>query len=240
VARHPRARRAANARGRPDARAGRAAGIGVLLGLEATFHPFMGFPSYKAIAHLPLAERVAAMRDPAFKARLLAETSEKVAGDGSPIPPLADQLLAQSRWWRCGSSGSATARVRAALEQSLYAEARRRARPLEVGLRRDARGRGPRAALLPALQLHGVQPRRRAADAAHPLALMGLSDGGAHVGTICDASFPTFLLMHWARDRAEGRIAARARRADALVDTASWLGLADRGTLEVGKRADST
>src|SRR4029079_3716319 len=71
-----------------------ARGIGVLLGLEATFHPFMGFPSYKAIAHLPLAERVARMRNPELRARMLAETSDKVAGDGTAIPPLADFFLA--------------------------------------------------------------------------------------------------------------------------------------------------
>ena len=69
--------------------------IGVLLGLEASFHPFMGFPSYKAIAGLPLSERVSRLRDPALRARLLDERSEPVAGDGSPVPPLADQLLAQ-------------------------------------------------------------------------------------------------------------------------------------------------
>jgi N-acyl-D-aspartate/D-glutamate deacylase len=52
--------------------------IGVLLGLEATFQPFMGFPSYKAIAHLPLAERVARMRQPEVRARILGETSERL------------------------------------------------------------------------------------------------------------------------------------------------------------------
>src|SRR5689334_3885867 len=71
-----------------------ARGIGVLLGLEATFHPFMGFPAYKAIAHLPLAERVAKLREPEVRARMLSETSDKVAGDGTPIPPLADFFLA--------------------------------------------------------------------------------------------------------------------------------------------------
>src|SRR5258706_6842459 len=71
-----------------------ARGIGVLLGLEATFHPFMGFPSYKAIAQLPLAERVARMRNPELRARMLSETTDKVAGDGTPIPPLADFFLA--------------------------------------------------------------------------------------------------------------------------------------------------
>src|SRR5690606_25241614 len=66
----------------------------VLLGLEETFHPFMGFPSYKAIASLPLAERVAAMKRPELRTRILAEKSDKVAGDGTPVPPLADFFLA--------------------------------------------------------------------------------------------------------------------------------------------------
>ncbi|MCA9563730.1 MAG: amidohydrolase family protein, partial [Myxococcales bacterium] len=70
-----------------------ARGIGVILGLEATFHPFIGFPSYKRISKLPLAERVEKMKDPEFKAQLLTEKSDKVAGDGSNIPPIADMFL---------------------------------------------------------------------------------------------------------------------------------------------------
>jgi N-acyl-D-aspartate/D-glutamate deacylase len=73
---------------------------------------------------------------------------------------------------------------------------------------------------------------------AHPSALLGLSDGGAHVGVICDASFPTYLLTHWTRDRGQGRIPlARAIRMLA-ADPADYLGLADRGRLKVGLRAD--
>ncbi len=63
-------------------------GIGVINGLDASFHPFMGFPGYKEVAHLPLAERAAALREPARKARILAEKSERLAGDGTAIPPL--------------------------------------------------------------------------------------------------------------------------------------------------------
>jgi len=70
-------------------------GIGVLNGLEASFHPFMGFPSYKEVAQLPLAQRAEAMRDPARKARILSEKSERLAGDGSAIPPLVDILLSR-------------------------------------------------------------------------------------------------------------------------------------------------
>jgi hypothetical protein len=72
-----------------------ARGIGVIVGLEASFHPFMGFPPFKEIAALPLAERAAAMREPARKARVLAEKSDPVAGDGTAIPPLVDILLAR-------------------------------------------------------------------------------------------------------------------------------------------------
>src|SRR5690242_398464 len=102
-------------------------GIGVLLGLEATFHPFMGFPSYKAIAHLPLAERVRELARPETKARILSETSEKIAGDGSAIPPLADQLLASidfvaMKLFRLG----ATPDYEPPRDASIFAEAMRR------------------------------------------------------------------------------------------------------------------
>jgi N-acyl-D-aspartate/D-glutamate deacylase len=71
----------------------------------------------------------------------------------------------------------------------------------------------------------------------HPRALMGLSDAGAHVGTVCDASMPTFLLQHWARDRPHGLPLERVVQMQAR-DTARFIGLRDRGTLEVGMRAD--
>jgi N-acyl-D-aspartate/D-glutamate deacylase len=75
----------------------------------------------------------------------------------------------------------------------------------------------------------------------HPRALMGLSDGGAHVGTVCDASMPTFLLTHWARDRArQGRTGIPLEHVVKMQshDTARFIGLRDRGTLEPGMRAD--
>ena len=72
----------------------------------------------------------------------------------------------------------------------------------------------------------------------HPLALPGLSDGGAHVGTICDASFPTFLMTHWARDRESGRIPLERVVQMQSRDTARFVGLHDRGELKLGQRAD--
>jgi N-acyl-D-aspartate/D-glutamate deacylase len=71
----------------------------------------------------------------------------------------------------------------------------------------------------------------------HPRALVGLGDAGAHVGTVCDASMPTFLLTHWARDREQGIPLERVVLMQAR-DTARFLGLRDRGTIELGMRAD--
>ena len=72
----------------------------------------------------------------------------------------------------------------------------------------------------------------------HPLALPGLSDGGAHVGTICDANFPTFMMTHWARDRQKARIPLETIIKMQAHDTARFIGLTDRGTLAKGQRAD--
>ena len=70
----------------------------------------------------------------------------------------------------------------------------------------------------------------------HPQALLGLGDGGAHVGTICDVSFATFFLTHWVRDRGVFTVEHAIHKLTG--EPAAWLGFADRGTLRVGLRAD--
>jgi N-acyl-D-aspartate/D-glutamate deacylase len=214
--------------------------IGVLLGLEATFHPFIGFPSYKRIAHLALAERVATMRDPEFKARLLKETSEKVAGDGSPIPPLADVLLSRldmvsMRLFRLGENPNYEPRM----EDSIYAEAHARKVPaLEAVYDALLAQDGRELLYFPLYNFTEFSLDNVAAMLNHPLALAGLSDGGAHVGTVCDASFPTYFLTHWTRDRASGRMPIERVVKMLSGDNARYIGLADRGEIAVGRRAD--
>jgi N-acyl-D-aspartate/D-glutamate deacylase len=214
-------------------------GIGVLLGLEATFHPFMGFPSYKAIAHLPLAERVARMRDPALRARMLTEKSDKVSGDGTPIPPLADVFLQKldmvgMRLFKIGERPDYEPK----LIDCLAGHASRARRPvLEVVYDALLEDDGKALLYFPIYNYTGMNLDVVREMLTHPRALVGLGDGGAHVGTVCDASMPTFLLTHWARDRARGIPLERVVQMQAH-DTARFIGLHDRGTIEPGMRAD--
>ncbi|HEU5057940.1 MAG TPA: amidohydrolase family protein [Kofleriaceae bacterium] len=213
--------------------------IGVLLGLDATFHPFMGFPSYREIARLPLDERVARMRTPELRARILSERSEPVAGCGTPIPPLADYFLANlpnvaRRLYPMEERPD----YEPAAGRSLAARAAQTGRPV-LDCVYDALLEDDGRALLyfPIYNYGGLDLAAVREMLGHPRALVGLGDAGAHVGTVCDASMPTFLLTHWARDRGHGLPIEKVVKMQAR-DTARFVGLADRGTLEPGMRAD--
>jgi len=203
--------------------------VGLLLGLELSRHPFQTLPSYKAIAHLPLAERVRRMHDPAVRAAILSEQPEKTS----------DPLFSRPNYDWTFLLGNPPD-YEQPRENSLSARAAREGkRPQELAY--DAmledEGRGM-------LYVPGTNYARGNLDAVHdmltdPSAVPGLSDGGAHCGIICDASFPTFLLTHWTRDRKRGEklsipfvVEAQARR------TAELVGLLDRGVLARGYKAD--
>jgi len=216
-------------------------GIGVILGLQCTFHPFIGFPSYKKISHLSLQERVEIMRDPAFKSRMLTEKSEKMAGDGTPIPPITDTLLAQIEFISCkmfllGDNPD----YEQGVDQSIYKMAQNDGVPVlekiyDILLQND----GNEFIYFPIYNYTDLNYGAVHAMLNHPKALLGLTDGGAHVGTVCDASFPTYLLCHWARDRQQGPKINISRAVQMLTaDVADYVGFQDRGRLEVGKKAN--
>jgi N-acyl-D-amino-acid deacylase len=73
----------------------------------------------------------------------------------------------------------------------------------------------------------------------HPTSAFGLGDGGAHAGQTCDASTTTFLLTHWARDRAEGRLPLELAVHKTTQATATLYGLGDRGVLAPGYVGDA-
>ncbi len=216
-------------------------GIGVILGLQCTFHPFIGFPSYKAISHLPLEDRVSAMREAGFKERLLSETPEKLAGDGTAIPPIADILLQQIDFISCkmfklGENPD----YEQTINQSVYKMAQEEGiSPLskiyDILLEKD----GKEFLYFPIYNYTDINYKAVHEMMNHPQAIMGLSDGGAHVGTVCDASFPTYLLSHWTRDRTQGPQIELKRAVQMLTaDIADYVGFHDRGRLEVGKKAN--
>ena len=231
---------AAVAQGLPLYLQAAARGIGVINGLDASFHPFMGFPGYKEITHLPLAQRAAAMREPARKARVLAERSDRVAGDGNSIPPLVDILLARielisGRMFPLGADLDYEPDVM----QSFRVRAKQRGcSALEALYDHLAEGDGTNLIYFPIFNYNdgSLAVVRRMLE--HPRALAGLSDAGAHVGTVCDASFTTFMLTHWVRDRADGRLPLEQAIEMMTQRNARYLGLADRGTLVAGQRAD--
>ena len=214
-----------------------ARGIGVINGLDASFHPFMGFPGYIELAHLPLAERAAALRAPERRARILAEKSGRLAGDGSSVPPLVDVLLARidliaARMFPLTD----TPDYEPPLSASLLARARAQGiSPLAALYDHFSEGDGSNLVYFPIFNYNQGNLLCVGEMLRHPRALLGLSDAGAHVGTICDASFSTFMLTHWV---ARGHLSLAGAVHMLTGRNADYLGLSDRGRIMPGLRAD--
>ena len=220
--------------------------IGAINGLNCTFHPIMAFPSYIGIANLPLAERVAKLSDPAFKSRLLSETPVQLSGDDSPVPPLVDMMiatfpkLAEKIFPMNRHEGSVD--YEPSSNSSIAALAREAGVSVwEMAYDLLLEDDGHALFYFPVYNYTHMNYDNVLTMMRHPKALPGLSDGGAHVGTICDASFPTYLLAHWTRDRlARGKPGITLPRAVQMLtaDAADYLGLMDRGRIAVGQKAD--
>ena len=214
--------------------------IGVFNGLQCTFHPILAQPSYLEIKDKPLDERVRIMRDPDFKKRCVSETPVTLSGPGSSVPPIVDRIIGEIdtiafKLYRLGEDPD----YEQSAEQSLGAEAKREGVPImdklyDVCLELD----GKQLIYFPIYNYTEFNYDNVHTMLTHPNALLGLSDGGAHVGTICDASFPAYLLSHWTRDRSTDRISLPRAVQMLSADAADYLGLGDRGRIQIGQRAD--
>ncbi len=199
--------------------------VGLMFGWELSQHPFLTRAGFREVAHLPINARVAALRDPERRARILAEPTE---------PALQARLNNYARIYKL------TPDYEPPPEASVLEQAKRLGRDPEDlcydwMLEEDGR------AILNRPLLNYADGNLDAIRemVTHPHTLMGLGDGGAHVGYICDASAPTHMLTHWARDRARGgRLPVEFVVKRLAADNARALGLRDRGTLAVGLRAD--
>jgi N-acyl-D-amino-acid deacylase len=202
--------------------------IGLIIGLQLSANPFVLYPSYREIAHLPLAERVAEMRKPEVRARILADKP----GQGHPI------LYAAQMWdWIFPLDDDPSYEPDPA--DSVGARARARGvDPMEEAYDRLLDDDG-RAMLLVATSNLQNNSLDTVGELLHrDDVVLGLGDGGAHYGMICDASYPTFLLAHWARDRASGRFSVPDAVRELTSVPARVAGLGDRGRIAVGYKAD--
>ena len=204
--------------------------FGMLIGFQTDYHPFAGKAAYQEIAHLPLKERVEELRKPERRAAITGEKIEysdpmqayvnssfnKLFPMGEPpnYEPSEDQSVAAMAEREGGSP-----------EEKLY----------DLMLRHDGR----ELLLFPLLNYSEFNCDPIYEMIHHPRAVLGLGDGGAHCGIICDASIPTFMLTHWVRDRTRGkRIPIEFVVKRMTHDTAELYGLHDRGLLQQGMKGD--
>ncbi|HXA90412.1 MAG TPA: amidohydrolase family protein [Mycobacterium sp.] len=202
--------------------------IGLIIGLQLSANPFVLYPSYREIAHLPLAERVAEMRKPEVRARILADKP----GVGHPILYVAQMwdwifALGDNPNYEPNPSDSIGARARA-----------KGVNPMEEAYDRLLDDDG-RAMLLVATSNLEKNSLDTVGELLHrDDVVLGLGDGGAHYGMICDASYSTYFLAHWARDRASGRFTVSQAVRELTSVPARVAGLGDRGRIAVGYKAD--
>ncbi len=201
----------------------------LMVGFQSVTHPFAHHRAYQAIADLPLDERVARLRTPEVRAAILGEEPEPTGfvqllranlhklfplGDPPDYEPPAERSI----------TALAEAQGRST-DEVLY----------DLMLQRDGR----ELLYLPVLDYSHCNLDAVREMLVHPATVLGLGDGGAHCGVLCDASLPTFMLTHWARDRSRGErlpvetvVHLQTRR------TAELYGFSDRGLLAPGHLAD--
>ena len=203
-------------RGQVPARA-----IGVLMGLQASVNPLMGSETFRSLPD----PKLAGLGDPDVRARILGEIRDNrtaamldslyVLGD----PPNYEPTPADSVAGRAAALGGGVD-------------------PLELFYDLLLENDGKALLYWPVLNYPNGNLDDAAELLAHPRTVPGLSDGGAHVGTICDGSFPTTLLSYWGRDRDHGRFPVEWLVQQQCRATAEAVGLLDRGVLAPGRRAD--
>lgn len=205
--------------------------IGILAGLDLSLHPFAFHPSYRKIASLPLAERVAAMREPALRARLMAETSD------DPHPFFKRLVDDTAALFELGDPPQ----YHPHRSDSIAGKAEREGRePLDVIYDVLLKDEGRAILYRPSANRGGDTFEDTGARMLRdPHTILGLGDGGAHYGMICDAAYPTYFLKNWAAH------ADPAKRIDLPTairklarDPAMAVGLEDRGLVASGMKAD--
>ncbi len=210
--------------------------FGILLGLSTGRHRFARLPSFEPLAKLSAAEQAAAMANPDLKARLLTESVDAVAKMAETEPIGAFLANAFNQTYLLGDPVD----YEPGPEKSVawLADARG-VEPLDEMYERLRERDGQALLMMPLLGYADGTGDALHDMLTHPAAVLGLADGGAHVNFICDASTPTWMLTHWARDRSRGpQLPLEYVVAKMTSETAALFELTDRGVVSVGKRAD--
>jgi N-acyl-D-amino-acid deacylase len=203
--------------------------IGMLLGHNVTFNPFSLCPSYAPLAKLPLNAKLQELRKPEVRRRLLAEIPSQpkqplavMARNFDHIFPLGDPPIYEPR--RESNVSAEASRLGQSPEERAY----------DLLLAEDGK-----ALLLSTLANYSDYSLDATFEMlTHPECVPGLGDGGAHYGMICDASFTTFMLSHWTRDRAGTRLTIPQAVAALTRRPAELFRFHDRGKIAAGAKAD--
>jgi N-acyl-D-aspartate/D-glutamate deacylase len=202
--------------------------IGMVLGLQASRNPFSAYRAFAEIAEKSLADKVCALRDPSFRNRLVAEAR---LGQGSRAKRLEDfkRIYPMGRTPDYEPPSERSVSALAAAKGCSAVE-------LVCDLLIEDDGRALLFAPFANYAEGNLEACREMMLSPHTV--MGLGDGGAHVGLISDASFTTFLLTHWGRDRPIGRFPVSRLVRKLTAETARSVGLHDRGVIAPGMKAD--
>ena len=200
--------------------------IGVLVGLQSTYHALLSCPSYRQIAHLDFVERVARLREPELRDLLVSELAAQPVHTFNrvdnlfPLGEIPDYEPSPE-----ASVAADAARRGADPHEALY----------DALLSRD----GTELLYVPVMNYGDGDFELTRELLSHPLSVPGLGDAGAHVGFLCDGSMPSFLLSHWGKNRTRGETMPVEQLVKwQCADTAALIGFDDRGVLAAGKRAD--
>ncbi|MBW2292292.1 MAG: amidohydrolase family protein [Deltaproteobacteria bacterium] len=207
--------------------------FGVLVGHQTDANPLLGRPAYIEIADLPLEERVARLRDPKVRERIL---GPERGSDGPGFGNFLDNEATFAKLFPIGDPPD----YEPTADSSIAAIAAREGRkPDDVLYEYLLRDEGRELLLLPLMNYSdgNLDPMREMLMDRNTL--LSLGDGGAHCGLICDASLTTFMLTHWARDRSRGeRIPLEFAVQRMTQHTAQFYGFHDRGVVAPGYKAD--
>jgi N-acyl-D-amino-acid deacylase len=204
---------------------------GIVMGLQSSFHTFMGRPSYDAIADLSFEEQVAKMQQPKVRAAILSEKSEKLPFEGTTLRYDMMFRLEQPDGWLDYEPSFESSIQEIAKRAGVSEEA------MLYDMMMENDGQGYIYVILVNYGDYNLNFLHELMD--NPTVISAGSDAGAHCGAICDAAMPTFMLSHWTRDRRAGptvsieKVVERQTRA-----TARLYDLNDRGILAPGMKAD--